>query len=188
MIQTGRYRKAAAFLLRAGLPITAAAGLSACGPSQASAPAACPASALTITVDHGAAGAAAGTQVFPLDFTNTSSADCALSGYPAVSFTTGPGGTEVGSPGAPDPTAEAGRILLSPGGSAHAWLHLATAANYPAAECGPVTAAGISVRLPGETSGTFIASPEPTCSKVIPGSQVLTIEPFQSGLARRGTA
>ncbi len=148
----------------------------------------CAASALRIRLDTSAAGVAAGTSLVPLDFTNTTSASCALAGYPTVSFAASQAGGQVGEPGAADRTAAPERLLLAPGESAHVWLRLASAENFPATQCGPVTVAGFRVWLPGWAAGSFVACSALICAKVIHGSQILTIEPFSPGLARRGTA
>lgn len=155
---------------------------------SASAVAACAASDLRIRLDTKAAGAAAGTSFVPLDFTNTSAASCALSGFPVVSFAASRAGGAVGQPGTADRTAAAMRLSLAPGGSAHVWLRLASAANFPPTQCGPVSAAGFRVTLPGWHTGAFVVGRALTCARVVRGSQPLVIEPFSPGLARRGAA
>jgi hypothetical protein len=152
----------------------------------------CAPSDIRTRLDVKSAGVAAGTLVIPLDFTNISAATCQLSGIPAVTLSAGRHGRPLGTAAIADPSARAsstaGVLLLQAGQTAHAWIHLADVANLPAARCRPVTAAGLRVTLPGAARATFIGHRMATCAKPVHGADILTIEPFQPGRAKPGTA
>ena len=48
----------------------------------------CPSGTLKVALDTSQAGGAAGSAYYPVDFTNTSDAPCAMYGYPGLSFVT----------------------------------------------------------------------------------------------------
>jgi hypothetical protein len=176
----------------------ASADASASGPASASASASaspsgsattmCAASGLRVRLDIAAAGVAAGSYYVPLEFTNTTGQACQLTGYPAVAFTSGVAGQQIGAEAAVDRTVRAATVLLAPGGTAHAWLRVLNTANYPAGKCHPVTAAGLRVVAPGSESAAYVPHPVPACKAVIQGSEILTVRPVQQGQAQRGTA
>lgn len=138
------------------------------------------------------AGVAAGSVVIPLDFTNKSSASCELSGLPTVVLAAGRSGRQLGAAAISGAgtggsnTAEA--MLLPAGRVAHVWLHVANVANVPAAQCDPVTAAGLRVTLPGQRQSVFLRHDLTTCGRHVHGLDILTIEPYQAGRAKPGTA
>jgi Protein of unknown function (DUF4232) len=181
------------------LAIGLASAVSACGSMSAggtaadtgkskAAAASCSASGLRVTLDVHAAGAAAGTSFVPLDFTNISRGACRLAGYPVVSFATGASGRRVGMSAALDRSVKVRSVQLAPGATAHAWLQVSDAQNYPARRCHPVTAGGLRVDLPGQRGTRFVSHAFPACSAAMHGSQILTVQPIQPGRARRGTA
>jgi Protein of unknown function (DUF4232) len=148
----------------------------------------CAASGLRVRLDIAAAGVAAGSYYVPLEFTNTSGQACQLTGYPAVAFTSGVAGRQIGAEAAVDRTVRAATVLLAPDGTAHAWLRVLSTANYPASKCHPVTAAGLRVVAPGSESAAYVPHPVPACKAMIQGSEILTVRPVQQGQAQRGTA
>jgi Protein of unknown function (DUF4232) len=160
------------------------------GSPSGSAPpgAACTAAALRIRLDTAAAGVAAGTDYVPLEFTNTSSQPCELSGFPAVALTSGVSGQQIGTEAAVDRSVRATAVLLKPGGIAHAWLGIADVANLPAKTCRPVTAAGFRVVVPGSESASYLAHRVPACKEPAQDGGILVVRPVQPGAARRGTA
>jgi Protein of unknown function (DUF4232) len=176
----------------AALAATLATGLtSACGVQLRSGPSAaagCPASGLRVTLDTGAAGVTAGTAYLALDFTNTSASSCRLDGYPAVAFVTGVAGHQIGNAGMSDRAVAARGVTLAPGATAHAWLQLAAAANFPAGQCHPVTAGWLRVRPPGAARYSYVRHPLPVCAATAHGDHLLVVEPVEPGRARRGTA
>ena len=149
---------------------------------------ACSPASVRLWLDLRSAGVAAGTAYLPLDLTNVSRQSCVLAGPPAISVTTGPGGRQVGPAAAVAGGTAAGTLVLPAGGTAHAWLQLADAADLPAAACDPARAAGFLVTLPGRARGVFVRHPLTTCTRQVPGTDVLIIEPVRSGPARPGTA
>ncbi len=170
------------------------AGATGPGAAGAGAPAAspttpgCAAAGLRVRLDTAVAGVAAGTYYVPLEFTNTSSSACALSGYPAVALTSGLSGSQIGTEAAVDRSVPAAAVTLAPGAIAHAWLGIASTANFPARTCKPVTAAGLRVVVPGSESASYLADRVPACKAAVPGNGILLVHPVQPGPARRGTA
>lgn len=148
----------------------------------------CTLSDLHAAIDKHAAGVAAGTSYLPVNFTNTSGSACSLSGFPEVAFAARATGQRIGGTAAADRSITAPRVLLAPGRTAHVWLRLVSVANLPAATCRPVTAAGLRIALSGQTTHVFLAFPATTCSKPVPNTAVLDVEPFQAGKARRHSA
>lgn len=143
---------------------------------------------LRVRLDAAAAGVAAGTSYVPIEFTNTTSAPCTLRGFPAVALTSGVTGTQIGTEAAVDQSVPSASVTLAPGGTAHAWLGIASTANIPASACKPVTAAGLRVVAPGSVSASYLADKVPTCKKAVPGGGILMVHPVQAGRAQRGTA
>jgi hypothetical protein len=140
-----------------------------------------------VWVDPRSAGVAAGTEFLPLDFTNVSAHSCQLSGFPSVMLASR-SGTQLGGTGQADRSLSAQYLILGTGQTAHAWLRLADVMNLPASQCQPVTAAGLHVALPGESTAVFVTDPLTTCHQQVQGTAVLTVEPFRLGKARPGTA
>jgi hypothetical protein len=165
-----------------------AAATSSGGSGGKAAVASCSASRLRVTLDVHAAGAAAGSSFVPLDFTNISGRACRLAGYPVVSFAAGASGHRVGTAAALDRTVRIRSVALAPGATAHSWLQVVDALNFPPSKCHPVTAGGLRVNLPGQRGTSFVSHSFPACSKSMHGSRILTVQPIQPGRARRGTA
>jgi hypothetical protein len=175
----------------ASLNGTASASASAIASASASGSAAaatCATAGLRVRLDTAVAGVAAGTYYVPLEFTNSSGQPCLLTGYPAVAFTSGVAGRQIGSEAAVDRSVPTTDVLLAPGATAHAWLQILDAANYPASKCHPVTAAGLRVVAPGSESASYLPHRVPACKTAISGSQILVVHPVQDGRAKRGTA
>jgi hypothetical protein len=148
----------------------------------------CAAASLQVRLDTSAAGVAAGTYYVPLEFVNAARQPCALSGYPAVALTSGVTGQQIGTEAAVDRSVPVTAVRLPPGGTAHAWLQVISAANYPPGQCHPVTAAGLRVVAPGGQSASYLPHPVSACKAAIRGSGLLTVHPVQPGRARRGMA
>ena len=155
--------------------------------SPAPAAVACSPASVRVKLDLSSTGVAAGTSYLPIDFTNVSRDNCVLTGPPDVAVATGPGGRRVGAAAAVEGAAGE-PLVLAAGGTAHVWLHLASAADLPAAACGPTKAAGFLVTLPGQARAVFVRHRLTTCARRVPGTDVLIIEPVRSGPARPGTA
>ena len=148
---------------------------------------ACRTGALRITVDPRQAGGAAGSTYYPLDFTNTAAAACLLGGYPRVSFVTAANteGNQIGAAAMRNPQFGPMRIKLNPGAQAHAWLQVATSADYPAATCRPATAHGLRVYPPGQKRASYVRQNFPACSSG--QARLLTVMPVRGGKATQGS-
>ncbi len=150
-------------------------------PSPTSAPAPsgpppCATSALRVSV-AASQGAAAGSSYYPIVFTNVSGAACTLYGYPGVSFVTGVGGSQIGIPATENPAHPRQLITLAPGQAGHAELQVVNAANYPPANCGPVTAHWLKVYPPNQTAPLYAGFTAQACTKP---RTILTVQTVQS--------
>jgi hypothetical protein len=103
-------------------------------------------------------------------------------GYPGVSFVTAglSAGQQVG------PAAQRAQgfakvaVQLAPGGTAHAWLKVAVAADYPASSCHPVTVRWLRIYPPGDTAAGYAGHTVSACSSA--GAPLLTVLPVRAGL------
>lgn len=159
---------------------------SSASPSPAETSAACSLSAVTISLDSAVSGAAAGSSFVPLEFENVSASPCTLPPFPAVTFAAGPSGPDIGLPAVQQDKTVAQAVVLAPGKFAHAWLQIAAAANYPAAQCHPVAAQGLLVTLTGTAGAHFVADTVQACAQPPAGSAVLSVFPVRAGPARQG--
>jgi hypothetical protein len=139
-----------------------------------------------MTVDNSQADGAAGSTYYPLDFTNTSAAACAMAGYPGVSFVTAanPTGRQIGAAAQRNPAFGATVVRLEPDGHAHVWLQVAAAGNYPEASCHPVTAHGLRVYPPDETEAGYVPENFSACAAT--SAPLLTVMPVRSGKGAQG--
>jgi hypothetical protein len=148
----------------------------------------CTTASLQITVQNLQGGGTAGSAYYPLNFTNTSATACELYGYPGVSFTAAPdsAGQQIGA--AAQRNGEFGKVAvrLAPGATAHAWLQVADAGNYPASSCQPVTAQWLRVYPPGETVPAYAGHTFSACSSA--SVVQLTVLPVRAGQAIAGVA
>ena len=144
----------------------------------------CSTPALSVSLGSDQGGGAAGSTYLPINFTNTSAAGCALYGYPGVSFVTGLGGTQIGAAATRASGASSVSVTLAAHATAHAWLQVVEAGNYPASTCQPVTAHWLKVYPPGNTAASYIGHSFPACSS---GQvTVLTVMPVRSGAGVQG--
>jgi hypothetical protein len=81
-----------------------------------------------------------GTTAYTLEFKNTGSYTCSLSGYPDVSAVT-KGGSQLGSPAGRGALTVIPLVVLAPGGLAHTTLVYHSGLVSAARGCGPVTKA-----------------------------------------------
>jgi hypothetical protein len=140
------------------VPASASSPASAAG-TQQPLTAVCATSALRVSVGPGSRITLAVTR-YPLEFTNVSGAACTLTGYPQVAAFRGRD-VQVGEEAGRDPSAEAARVLLAPGQTAHAALD----ASLPAARCRPVRAAGLRVAVtPGASAFRYVRRPLTACA------------------------
>jgi len=166
-------------------PSTAPSGATAPPSSAASGGAAglvtCGTAALRITVDDSQAQAGAGNSYYPLNFTNTSGSACEMYGFPGVSFAASPTavGRQIGAAALRGTAFAKAAVTLAPGQTAHAWLKVAVAANYPAATCQPVTAHWLRIYPPGETVAGYVSHTFGACSSA--SAVLLTVLPVRAG-------
>lgn len=149
-------------------------------PTQAG-PAPCTASDLKVAVPTGQGNGAAGSSYYPVQFTNTSASPCTLFGYPGVSFVTGTGGSQIGAAATRNATMPKQLITLSAGQTVHAELQVVNAQNYPAADCGLVTAHWLKVYPPNQTAALYAGFTAQACSKPKTILSVQTVQPGASG-------
>jgi hypothetical protein len=140
--------------------------------------AACATSALHVAVPAVTGNAAAGSTYYPIQFVNTSGSPCTLYGYPGVSFVTAAGGSQIGVPAIRDPAVSAQLVTLAAGQTVHAVLQVAEAQNYPASDCGPVTAHWLKIYPPNQTAPVYVSFTAQTCSKP---RAILSVETVQTG-------
>ncbi|WP_182348127.1 DUF4232 domain-containing protein [Tomitella gaofuii] len=148
------------------------------GPSSAAPAPACPADALD--VGFGRVGAAAGSIILTLVFTNTSSGPCTLFGYPGVSYVGADGVTQVGSAAVRSPRTEQ-TVLLKPGQSASSQVRAANVQNYPVEECEPTPVSGLRVYPPGDTGSVVLPHATTGCATTSPRVTQLDVTPVVPG-------
>ena len=167
-------------------PAAAAPASPTAAPSGDAAPAACRTATLRITLDVSQASAAAGSTYYPLNFTNTSASSCELYGYPGVSFAAAStaAAKQIGVAARRDGAFGKLTVRLAPGATAHAWLRVAVAGNYPASACQPVTADWLRVYPPGETVAGYVTHTFSACSST--STALLTVLPVRAGQALAG--
>lgn len=144
----------------------------------------CTTSALTVSINTGQGGGAAGSTYVPIDFTNSSSRACEMYGFPGVSFVTGRGGSQIGAAAARNSGFSSVAITVAAHGSAHAWLQVAEAGNYPASTCKQVTANWLKVFPPGNTEAAYVSHSFQACSST--KVNVLSVVPIRSGPGVQG--
>jgi hypothetical protein len=136
------------------------------------------------TVGNGAAG----SSYYDLNFTNLSPHECTLIGYPGVSGVS-LSNQQVGSSAARSDTiapivitltsALSARGLLSSAmyNTATVILQITEVGNYPTATCREISAAGLRVYPPGQTTSKVVAFPFAACAKA--GPRYLHVEAVQ---------
>jgi hypothetical protein len=147
----------------------------------------CPATALRITIGSPGgpgAGQAAGHSDETLDFINISRRSCDLYGYPGVSLADQAGAT-IGHPAGRSGNS-AVHVIVAPGGTAHAWLNVTDATNYPAPKCHVVTAHRLRVFPPGQATASYVtlAAGVPACSSA--AETVIVVYPVRAGTGAPG--
>lgn len=143
--------------------------------------AACGTTALRITVNDSQAQGGAGNSYYPLNFTNTSGSACEMYGFPGVSFAASPtaAGQQIGAAALRSDAFANTAVRLAPGQTAHAWLKVAVAANFPSSACQPVTAHWLRIYPPGETVAGYVSHTFSACSAA--SAVLLTVLPVRAG-------
>ena len=127
----------------------------------------------------------AGTR-YPVEFTNTSATACTLTGFPQVAAYDARGAAyaQVGNAAVRAGSATAHRIVLRPGASAHSDVDLSIA-GLPQKACKKVTAAGLRVIAPGETTPRYLRHKMSACSARGPQAPAyLRVRAVQAGQPR----
>jgi hypothetical protein len=166
----------------------APAGSTSSGTGTATAPSApssttarCATSALAVWIGVGEGGSAAGSIFYPLELTNVSSHACHLFGFPGVSAWHG---HQLGSPAKRNHAAPEHTVTLAPGETAHTVVQISDVSNFSRSRCAPVTAFGLKVIPPDETTSKGVPFSFRACSKA--GPIYLTVQPVQSGVGVPG--
>lgn len=143
--------------------------------------AACRTAMLRITVDASQAGGSAGSAYYPLNFTNTAATACEMYGYPGVSFAAAASaaGSQIGLAAQRTGAFPKVAVRLAPGGTAHAWVKVSFAGDYPASQCQPVMAGWLRVYPPGETVPGYVSHAFSACSSMDVAQ--LTVLPVRAG-------
>jgi hypothetical protein len=77
-------------------------------------------------------------------------------------------------------------VTVAPGGTAHAWLNVADAMNYPAPKCHVVTAHRLRVFPPNQMAAIYVtlSGGEPACSST--AETIMTVYPVRAGTGVQG--
>jgi hypothetical protein len=128
-------------------------------------------------------GAAAGTIIYHLEFTNLSGHTCTLEGFPFL-FAVNLSGHQIGNDAVFNHVFPASSVTVGNGKTVHAMLGIVDVGNYRASACKPVTAAGLKVFAPTGINevGRTVPFPFRACSTQ--GSHApnfLSVTPVHSG-------
>jgi hypothetical protein len=127
----------------------------------ASAP--CATSALKVTVLTVPGSSAAGTEHFPVDFTNVSRESCNLFGYPGVSLVTSQGGSQIGEAAGRQAVNSPTTVVLAPGATAYATMSIEDPGVYSPSACHQVTAHWLRVYPPNQTAAVTVPFTAAVC-------------------------
>ena len=165
-------------------PATSSPAVAPTSRPTASGLAACATANLSVGLQTNVGGGAAGSQYVPISFTNTSGTACAIYGFPGVSFVTGPNGSQIGAPASRQTSFPLVAVTVAAHATAHAWLQVAEAGNYPPSTCHPVTAHWLKVYPPGNTAASYIGHTFTACSSA--KVTVMMVNPVRAGSAVDG--
>jgi len=143
-------------------------------------PPGCGTTALTARLGPG--NGAAGSNYYPIEFTNNSGAACTLYGYPGVSLVTA-AGNQVGAAATEAPVYPRQLVTLDPGETAHAELQIADAQNYPSAACSPVAVHRLRIFPPGQMSALYLSVTATACARA--SVRLLSVQTVQPGAVGR---
>jgi hypothetical protein len=119
-----------------------------------------------------------------VEFTNTSRADCTMSGYPQVAASWADG-AQVGNAADRDTSVSVRSIVLTPGATAHAVL-AEDISGFPGGSCKPVTADGLRIVPPGQSVARYVGHAVTACSAAGPREPVfLHVRALQPGVGTR---
>jgi hypothetical protein len=144
----------------------------------------CKTPGLAVWLGVGSGGGAAGSIVYPLEFTNVSGHTCQLFGFPGVSAERA--GSQVGSAAGRDHSVPARTVTLRNHATAHAFLQITNVSAFPPTSCKAVTANGLTVYPPGAFTAANIPFRFRACSAKGPVFlSVQTVQP-RVGIPGRG--
>ncbi len=144
----------------------------------------CKTPGLAVWLGVGSGGGAAGSIVYPLEFTNVSGHTCQLYGFPGVSAERA--GSQVGSAAGRDHSVPARTVTLRNHATAHAFLQITNVSAFPPTSCKAVTANGLTVYPPGAFTAANIPFRFRACSAKGPVFlSVQTVQP-RVGVPGRG--
>jgi hypothetical protein len=152
----------------------------------------CTAQRLAISLGSGTGiSGSSATARYLVHFTNISPSPCTLTGYPDVAAYDARGEAyhQVGNAASQEESLSTRGVVLGPGATAHAEVDL-DVAGVPVAMCRPVTAAGLRVAVPGQSTSRYLRSGVRSCSAAGPQApvylRVSAIEPGAGALASPG--
>jgi Domain of unknown function (DUF4232) len=156
-----------------------AAALALASASGAASPAAvtaatkpCKTSGLVIWSNNGAGGGTAGSVFYKIRFTNLSGHPCTLTGFPRVAAVN-LAGKRIGSAAQHEIGQTPKPVKLADGATATALLRVVDPGNFSPSTCHEVTAAGLRVSPPGQSSSRLVPLPFATCSRA--GQKTLSV-------------
>jgi hypothetical protein len=158
------------------VPATASSSTPAVTTSSPAGTAACATSALRLKlgVSQGYAGGVYQT----IDFTNTSSSPCTLTGYPGVSLVSGPPYQQIGLAAKRSTSTPVKVVTLAPGAAANALLQVVDALNFPAPSCQPAKSTALKIYPPNQFTAVYLPDTTNGCAKSV---QVIFIGAVQPG-------
>ena len=162
-IRRAAIASASALTLGIGAAAWATSAASAAPAAAAARTPQCTAANLSVWLNLGEANGAAGTIVYPLEFTNVSKHACRLFGYPGVSALNA-NGTQLGNAAGRNPRFTPAMVTIAAGGTAHADLGWAEVGNFPAKNCKPTTATYVRAFPPGSKHSDNGFAPLRSCS------------------------
>jgi hypothetical protein len=133
----------------------------------------CQTSALKVSL--GKPNATAGTTFYPLKFVNSGKTSCTLRGYPGVSAVTS-SGQQIGN-SAKRSGGTFRTVTIAPGKQQSASVGIVDTGNFSAANCKPVTAAGLRIIPPNQGTSVTIKKKFSTCSSTAATS--LQVQPVK---------
>jgi hypothetical protein len=136
----------------------------------------CTVDQLTLSNVHDPESSGMSQYYFDIVFTNSSSTECTLEGYPGVSFVGDGNGTQIGDPAGEDDSVAISTVTLAPGGTAVSHVHGAQPGAY---DCTEVQADGIRVYPPHSYESAYVADPLPACATA--GVVLLQVTPVEAG-------
>jgi Protein of unknown function (DUF4232) len=125
-------------------------------------PPTCTAGDLGVWVNINSGGAAAGTDYYALEFTNTSNHACRTIGYPGVSATNA-NTKQLGDAAGKNPLYKAAYVTIPAGGTAHVLFGYASAEVFTSG-CKPANASFLRVYPPNQKSSSLTFFSLPVCT------------------------